>query len=73
MAKINVSKEIVDNHSTEEVLEMILAGLKTAVRRYDEDPERPDSAGVFFTNVVNGIAYLEALTKKLAPKDPVVA
>lgn len=72
MAKINVTKEIVENHTTEEVLEYAVNALKGATRRYKEVPESPEAIGVFLSDVERVSAYLDALGKKLAPKDPVV-
>ena len=73
MADISVAKEIVENHTTEEVIAYVSRGLKEALRNYEGSEDFPQAAGVLFANVSQCSAYLDALQKKLAPKEPVVA
>ena len=73
MAAINVTKEIVNEHTTEEVLAMATKMLKQAIRDYDGSEYSAWAAGAFTAKVILAITYLEALNEKLAPKEPVVA
>lgn len=73
MAEINAPKEIIDNHTTEEVLAYVVRGLKQATRDYEGGQDPTIAGGVLAVNVVQATTYLDALNKKLMPHDPVVA
>lgn len=69
----NIAKEVVDNHTTGEVVLMVTKGLKKAINNYDGNEDSAWAAGVFSANVIDAVVFLEALNEKLSPKDPVVA
>lgn len=73
MAEINAPKEVVENHTAEEVLAYVVKGLKAAVHSFENSDTASWNEGVFLANVVQSLAYLDALQKKLTPQDPVVA
>lgn len=73
MAEINVPKELVENHTTEEVLVYVVRGLKQAIRDYENGEEPAVAGGILAVNVAQAATYLDALNKKLTPPDPVVA
>lgn len=73
MAEINVPKELVENHTTEEVVTYVVKGLKQAIRDYEDREDSAVAGGVLAVNVALAAAYLDALDKKLKPRDPVVA
>ena len=75
MASINRAKEIVDNHSTEEILEWVEKNLRNGLRAINSSDSKEDSfiLGQCSTNIREILYMIEALNEKLKPKSPVVA
>lgn len=74
MAKVNRAKELVENHSTEEVLEWLEQALKRGTIAVN--PNKYDPAfllGQCSINLEELYAVVSALREKLNPKAPVVA
>lgn len=75
MASINRAKEIVDNHSTEEILEWVEKNLRNGLRAINSSNNKEDSfmLGQWSANINEILYMVEALNEKLKPKPPVVA
>lgn len=75
MATINRAKEIVDNHSTEEILEWIEKNLRNGLRAINGTDGKDGSfiLGQCSVNIREVLYMVEALNDKLKPNPPVVA
>lgn len=73
MAEVNIPRELVENHTTEEVLSYVVKNLRQAIREYETTEDVAVAGGRLSLNAMQLAAYLDALNKKLAPHGPVVA
>lgn len=73
MAEVNCRKEIIDNHSTEEVVSYIAKGLRRALKDYERGEETLVATGALVQNIKYASELLDELDQKLTQKSPVVA
>ena len=73
MAKVNIAKEIVDNHSEEEVLSWMEDSIKSIVINLEKPEDVSVALGEARHALFNIYLTLSELNQKHNPKGPVVA